>query len=72
MKIFTLGVYNSTEERSFVEILPASSMCDAIRDSGATIYTGNIGNVFENKIVKNETGKLYINKDNVPQNSTCF
>ena len=40
-------------QRSFVETLPASSMCDAIRDSGAIIYNGNIGNVFENKIVKN-------------------
>lgn len=58
-------------QRNFIETLPASSMCDAIRDSGATIYTGNIGNVFEGKIIKDEKGKLYINNDNVPQNSTC-
>lgn len=45
-------------QRNFVETLPASSMCDAIRDSGATIYTGNIGNVFEGKIIKDEKGKL--------------
>lgn len=59
-------------QRDFVEALPASSMCDTIRNSGAIIYSGNIGNVFEGKIVKDGKGKLYINHDNVPQNSTCF
>lgn len=76
MKIFTIGVYNSTELQFFKKLSENNidTFCDirqrrggrgreyafVLRKSGAKIYYGHINNVFNGYLKSTGSGSLFI------------
>lgn len=48
------------------------SILGILEKSNIKIHTGNIREIFEGKVNFTDSGTMYISKENISQNSTCF